>query len=188
MEREGLLPLSQEPATGPYSDPDKSFYLKCSFPVFLPGPHACVVCPMCVACPTHLTLNLYSPLSHFEDLQDGISFARKFIMRRIPTLGSSSESELVRPKSYEVKRTRANENANRGRNVAQSVSETRGSTSDSHTNDDDHVYRVRLRLNCGHQRTFCSFPSDIWAWRAMVECCQQRKTPDSSNPASRVIR
>jgi hypothetical protein len=25
-----------------------------------------------------------------------------------------------------------------------------------------------MSLNCGHQRAYCSYPGDMWAWRAMV--------------------
>jgi hypothetical protein len=57
------------------------------------------------------------------------SLIRFFIMKSItPALGSSSEHELTRVKTSEHDRTRANENAKKESNVAQSVSETRRST------------------------------------------------------------
>jgi hypothetical protein len=42
-------------------------------------------------------------------------------MKRIPSSWLSSERGLAHPKSSEQNRTRDNENANKGRNVAQSV-------------------------------------------------------------------
>jgi hypothetical protein len=40
-------------------------------------------------------------------------------MKRVPAPGSTNERELAHPKSSEQNRTRANENANKERNVAQ---------------------------------------------------------------------
>jgi hypothetical protein len=44
-----------------------------------------------------------------------------------------------------------------------------------------------MSLNCGHQRAYCSSPADIWAWRARVEWCWQRKAPNSSTTSLAVL-
>jgi hypothetical protein len=43
--------------------------------------------------------------------------------------------------------------------------------------DDDHVDGARLRLwIAATNRSIVNFPSDIWAWRSMMDCYRQGKT------------
>jgi hypothetical protein len=67
---------------------------------------------------------VYSQSSLYEDSHYEISLKRTFVMKRIPSIGSSSKRELAHPRSSEQNRTRANEIGNKGRSVAQPVNET----------------------------------------------------------------